>query len=173
MSSDRRKELLKKITGLKSHRQLSFIEFTANMSPWSFEVFDAFRARLRVDELSDGSQAKDAYDVFIENPDDEVARLLVSVDLHSWRPVGITIFAKLVEVHQMRDNDDVIKAIKKAATIGTKKFKEEYPAFENAASVPPKLILETILENDHGIILPVKQTDTTKVYDGLREEEDD
>ena len=139
------------------------------MTSWEYDVFDAFRARLRVDELKEGSLAKDAYNVFLENPCDEVARILVSVELHGWRPTGITVFAQLVQIHQTRDDNVIIEAIKKSTTISGKDFREEYPVHLNDKGLPPKLILETILKDDYGIVLSVRKPDAEKVYDGLRE----
>ena len=165
----KRRELISKITKLKSKRQLSHIDFISDMNEWQFEVYDAFRSRFRIDELKDGSVANDNYNIFLDNPDDEVARLLVSVDLHSWRPAGVGIFAELVTIHQSRNDYVIITAIKKASTIGTRAFKAEYnPSFK----VTPKSILETVLKEDFNIALSVKDTDTTKVYDALREEDD-
>ncbi len=166
-----RLKLLSKIHKLKSQRQLRFLDFVSDMNKWEFEVFDAFRARLRVDELKQGTVAEENYRLFIENPDDEVARILVSADLHSWRPVGIGIFAELVKIHQQREDNAIIDAISKSSTIGTKKFREEYP--HHTSKVTPKSILETVLQEDYNITLNTKKIDTSNIYDGLREKEED
>ena len=156
---------------LAKRRQEKFLRFISNMTPWEYEVFDAFRARLRVDELTEGSQTKEAYNLFLKNRDDPVAQILVSIEMHKWRPTGIAFFAKLVEIHQTRDDDAVIEAIDKASTISTAKFKKEYPDFESKGKVTPKMILETILLDDHRITVPTKAIDTTSTYDGLREDD--
>lgn len=170
--TDSQKNIIARTAGLSNQRQIKFLDFVSNMTSWEFEVFDAFRARLRVDELKDGTLAKEALEVFYNNPCDEVARLLVSVDLVSWRPTGVTIFAELVNIHQLRNDDVILKAIEKASSIGTKLFREEYPKYADTKSIPPKLILETVLKDDFNITLKVEKPDTTKVYDGLREEDE-
>lgn len=165
--TDKDKVLIK-----RTYRHQNFIDFVTNKTAWEFEVFNAFYPRLRIDGLSAKSKAKKALDVFYENPDDEVARLLVSDDLHKWRPTGIGIFAELVLMHQDRTDKAIIEAIEKSSTIGSKAFKEEYPAFATTKSIPPKLILETVLFQDHGITLSTKGADSRSVYDGLREDDE-
>ncbi len=138
------------------------------MSDWEYTVYDAFHTRMRLSTLSDNSEAKKAYHYFLDNPHNEVAQLLASEDLHGWRPTGITIFAKLIEIDKSRDDHVVLEAIKKASTIGMIQFQTEYPTYAFCKSVPRKLILETVLKEDHNISLEATAIDTTSVYDGLR-----
>jgi len=163
--SDQHKNIITKTAGLTNPRQLNYMEFIANQTSWQFEVFDAFRSRLKVDELKAGTLAKQALELFYANPDDEVARILVSIELHKWRPVGITIFAHLVEIHQSRNDDAVIKAIEKASTISVEAFKIAYPWITH---VTPKIILETVLHIDYSIHLTAEVPETSSTYDGLR-----
>lgn len=152
----------------KSSKHLKHLEFLGNMTPWEYTLYDAFHTRLRIHELSENSEAKKAYDVFLENSNNEVAQLLASPELHGWRPTGITYFAKLIEIDKSRNDDAITQAIEKASKIRNKDFREEYPRYETKKSIPPKLILETVLKEDFNITVNVTAIDTTTVYDGLR-----
>ena len=165
--SDSQKNIIQRTANLGVDRQIKHLEFIANMNPWAFEIYDAFRSRLKIDQLGNGL-AKEAHDLFLANPDDEVARILVSVDLHSWRPAGINVFAELVRLHQQRTDNNILDAITKASTIGTKAFKEEYQPKDK---VTPKTILETVLFENYGISLNPLKPETKTVYDGLREDD--
>ena len=165
--NDKQKNIITKTSGLGNERKSKFLDFISGMTSWEFEVFDAFRSRLKIDELGNGL-AKEAHDLFLANPDDEVARRLVSVDLHSWRPAGINVFAELVRLHQQRTDNNILDAITKASTIGTKAFKEEY---QPKGKVTPKTILEVVLFEDYGISLNPLKPETKTVYDGLREDD--
>ena len=157
---------MKSVKARRSEEQIKFLEFVANMDKWEFEVFNAFRARLRVDELSTDSLSKQAYDLFVSSPDNKVAQLLVSAELHGWRPIGITLFAELIRLDISRNDDAIIQAIQKASTIGAKEFKVQYPT---ASKFSPKDILVTVLKDDYNITLEAKIPDQTSQYDALRE----
>ena len=159
---------MERLKDRKNSKQIKHLEFIANMSDWEYTVYDAFHTRMRLSTLSNNSEAKKAYDYFLENPHNEVAQLLASEDLHGWRPTGITIFAKLIEIDKSRDDNAVSEAIQKAATIGKIQFQTEYLTYAFCKSVSPKLILETVLKEDHNISLETTAIDTTTVYDGLR-----
>ena len=163
----KQKNIITRVASLSNTRQIDFLDFTSKMTEWEYEVFDAFRSRLRVDDIIErNTQTAKNYHLFLDNPDDEVAKLLVSERLHKWRPSGIGIFAELVRIHQSRNDDAIIKAIVKASSIAIQDFKIEYPAYNK--NVTPKSILLAILKEDFEITLSSKKPDTKKVYDGVR-----
>lgn len=162
------KKLMDSVKDRKNSKHIKHLEFIGNMTSWEYTVYDAFHTRLRISELSEGSEAFLAYDTFLQNPDNKVAQLLASSELHGWRPTGITYFAKLIEIDKARNDDAVIQAIRKSSTISCQNFKEEYSQYVNTKSLPPKLILETVLFEDYGITLNPNKSETKKVYDGLR-----
>jgi hypothetical protein len=160
---------MKRVKIRRNDKQVKFLKFVANMNEWEFKVFDAFRARLKVDELSTDSLSKQAYDLFVSSPDNKVAQLLVSAELRGWRPVGITLFAELIRLDISRNDDAIIQAIQKASTIGAKEFKVQYPT---ASKFSPKDILVTVLKDDYNITLEAKIPDQKSQYDALRETEE-
>ena len=169
--SEKKKNIVSRVVNLSNLKQTDFLDFVSKMTTWEFQVFDAFRSRLRIDDIIEkNSQTSKNYRLFIENPCDEVARLLVSTQLHKWRPAGIGIFAELVRLHQSRDDNAIIKAIEKASEISIELFREEYP---ECKKISPKNILIEILQKDYEITLSKTKSDTKKVYDGLRNDEEE